>query len=355
MKMNVIDSYMEYKISYLIKYALLFFEKDKNDEFLKKCLKRYITTYVNFCFYHRLETLDKVDVYDFSGLKKEFKGIEIELLDEYSAFELVDTNEGYRYNQKLIRTSNEICFELCRFDQNTFESKEIISDFVSKFIKESSILNANIGNNLDKFILLVKSVYVKECKFFDDREEFFSLKFRKIKGSENLVLVDLIPNIKMLEVNYKKILINRVFNDDKLNKDKMTILIQKLSKEILRKVVYGEHLDLYVVNIFDNMFYRNKFLLSELLDNDLLKQYLVFMSNFNTYNSRKNFFSTNNFKYACLQDCLHINDVVNKFNVIDAENVFNYIIINDYKIKDKEDILKYECSNALGLFIDEEV
>ena len=147
------------------------------------------------------------------------------------------------------------------------------------------------------------------------------MKYRKIKGSENLILVELIPNIKMLEVNYKRILINRVFNDDKLNKDKMIILIQKLSKEILRKVVYGEHLDLYVVNIFDNMFYRNKFLLSELLDNDLLKQYFVFMSNFNTYNSRKNFFNTNNFKYACLQDCLHINDVVNKFNIIDAEGI----------------------------------
>lgn len=356
MKMNIIDSYMDYKIKCLIKYALLFFEKDKSDDFLNKCLNRYFRTYVNFCFYHRLETLDKVLSYDFVNLEKEFKGIEVELLDEYSIYELIDTNDGYRYNQNLIKVSREICLELCKFDQNTFESKDLISEFVSKYVLDNKVLSFNLKDNLNPFVNLVKENFIKEKKFFGDREEFFCVKYRKIKDSENLILAELVPNIKMLEINYKKILIDRVFDDIKLNKEKMSILIQKLSKEILRKVVYGEHLDLYVVKVPDNMFYRNKLVIDELFDNDLLKQYFVFMTDFNVYTGKKSFFDNNkDFKYACLQDCLHINDVVNKFNVIDALNVFDYIIVNDYKVKDKADILKYECTNALGLYIDEEV
>lgn len=91
-----------------------------------------------------------------------------------------------------------------------------------------------------------------------------------------------------------------------------------------------------------------------MIDNPFLKRYLILAVSFNSYTYHKDFLEYLGFKVGCYQDMKHIGEVLDKLNSIDAEKFFDYIFISDYKEKDKEVILGWECSPGVELYITKE-
>lgn len=355
MDINVVDYFIEFKSKFLVNCALCFFYKDKDLDLVEEFLKRYIDTYNAFYYYHELKTLNKTEVFDIVTLQKEFAGLEVEIKDQYAVNELIDSNEDYKYHLELISKAREVSYFISRMDHLEISTKDVIESKIVKFVNDNNVMLNYLGENMAKLVTLYKNYFTKTNIFFKNNDEFYHLGYRKVSEENDLIYVFLEQQIKILEINYKRSLVERIFNDENLDEEKTIILIQKLSKDILRKYLNNEHIENYLIKISDKLFERNKFRLEKLLANPLIKRYIILLMDFNTYTSRKKALIDEEYNLACWQNFLHINDVNTKLATIDGEGAFSYIIVSDYKMSDKEDILKYQCSNAKELIINKEV
>ena len=73
-----------------------------------------------------------------------------------------------------------------------------------------------------------------------------------------------------------------MYKDSKYNVDKVACLIWNISISILENVINCRDIDKYLIDIPSNLFYRNKFLLEEEFNNDLLRENVILVFNNNT-------------------------------------------------------------------------
>ena len=355
MEVGVIDNFVNYKISFLIKCGLTFFYNDKDLDLVEKFLEKYLKNYVYFKFYNEVHTLKSSTDFSLDSLKKELEGMEIELLDDYSINELIDSNEEYNYRIKLIHKAKEVSYFVSKLDNIGLISPENVEEEITNFINSNSKIHTYIGDNKAKIISLYKKYLTRIRNFFKTTDEFYKLTYRNISEDNNLVLVELKEQIKVINSNYKKSIIQRVYNNNRLDNKKALVLVQKLSKEILRKFINNEKNDNYLIKLSEKLFVKNKLVIENITNNPLFKKNVTFIVDYNTYTLRKKFLNNDKYKLACIQDCSHLIDFKDKLNIIDDEGVFSYIIVNDYKNKEKEEIHNYVCNNGLKLIVDKEV
>lgn len=350
---NFIGSYIKYKIKHLSEYASFFFI-DYDKSLIKTCLNEYFEIYTNTYFYHILATLDKVVDYGYATIEQEFLGIREELLDEYTAYELVVSDNEYRRNREAIIEMVDICLFICQLDSFMFTSKETISEEFNSFIDGYPKIKERLGDNISKLVAKIKENFGLENRIFNDNNPSFVVDISQELKKNELYFVKVKHSIKKVESNYRKSMVARVFSDDRFTIDKVRTIFWRLPRNLIKKFMSGEKLGKYVVVLDDKMFQRDNIDLFKMIDNPFLKRYLVLGVSFNSYVYHKDFLADLGFRVACCQDLSHISEVLDKLNSIDSEKFFDYILINDYKDKDKDVILGYECSEGTELYITRE-
>lgn len=354
MNNNIINEFMSFKINRLIKYGQLILDGDDNS-FIVKCLTRYLNGYIDFKYYHLLDVISKSLNYSYSDFSQELDGIAIELKHDYQVYELIVSNEEYKKNMLLIDTIKDVAFFVAKLDGFKYESKDEVSDKVSEAVEKNKLIKDLLGNKVNKLISLVKSTYNTENKFLQDNDSYFKLEFRELKERENYFYTSLTYDIKVLESNYKYNLVEKVYQQEKLDEDKAIILIQLLSKYMLMELLEKKKVSHYFINVSSNLIKRNEWLIKDIINNPIIKEHLIFMVDFNTYLGHKNLFLANQeYSFACLINMLHINDVYTKLTSIEAEHFFKFIVVSDFKYKDRKEFDKYNCSTSEAIFISKE-
>ena len=341
--MNLISKYMNYKLNRLKNYTTIFF--DFNDSISGVCISKFFETYIMTYYYHYLGTLtdDLVIEYDYSIIKKELDGIELELIHED------------KIDESIVKKCKKCALFFIDIDKEVFSSKLEISDFIDNLILQYKYI---IDKN--KLIKFVKEDFNLNNKFFkDDNKELFYLNYNHFKEHDNLYKVSLKYDIKLLTNCYKTVLVNKVYNSDDVFFEKLIVIINKLSMDILYNRINGKKIDYYFIECWDLVFFKEKNIktIFSLLDNIVLRRHIIITISNNTYLNNKVIFDKykDKYKFACIQDFSHINDVENKISVIDKMNVYKYIVVSGYKLKDEDNIFNYEKIYIDDILVGEDV
>ncbi len=351
---NLMDYYMNYKTSRLKKYGLVIMHS--HDEFLERVLERYIRTYIN-CYYYNIFDTVKTNFCDDSVIRLELDGRRVEMLDELLIYELIDSNEIYELKQRYINDSFDVVLFLISLDRMRFLSKESIPTQLEQLLYYCPNIKESLGTKISRLETLLKDTYTTLNKFLEKTDDYYNLDYQLYKDRNDLVKVVMVSNITMLQDNYKRSLLERVYRDDKLKREKLDLLIKKFIKQFIvdsynNKRIYNK----YFIELDDYLFNNKKDIdnFFSMLNNPFIKRYLVLGLSHNNYMSCQSLFRKYNFSLACIQDFSHINDVNNKLNNLDSSNIYDYVIISNYKSRDLDDIVKYSCVNLEGILFSKE-
>lgn len=346
---NLMDYYMNYKTSRLKKYGLVIMHS--HDEFLEKTLIRYIKTYIN-CYYYNIFDTVNTTVCDNNVIREELNGKRLEMLDELLIYELIDSNEIYELKQRYINDSFEVSLFLISLDRMRFLNKDSIPMQLEQLLYYCPNIKESLGTKLTRLQTLVKETYVTLNKFLNINDDFYVLDYQLFKDRDDLVNVVMLSNIATLQDNYKRSLIERVYREDKLKREKFDLLIKKYIKQFITDSYNeGRIYSKYFIEIDEYLFNNKKdieYFLS-MLNNPFIKRYLVLGVSHNNYMSCQSIFRKYKFSLACIQDFSHINDVNNKLTALDMSNIYDYVIVSLYKSRDLDDIMKYTCVNLEGV------
>lgn len=351
---NLMNYYMNYKTNRLKKYGLVIMHSE--DEFLKETFANYLKTYIN-CYYYSIFDAVYSNTCDDDIIKLELDGKRLEMLDDLSTYELIDSNEVFAIKLAYINEAYYVTLFLTSLDQMRVDNKEDISTTLEQLLKSNPKIKEKLGTKVSNLETLLKETYNTLNKFFKNTDNYYLLDYQLYKDQENLVKIVLTSSITMLQDNYKSSLLERVYREDKLKKDKEDLLIRKFIKQLIFDVYNGRKIyDKYFIELDDYLFTNKKDIENflEMLNNPFIKRYLVLGISNNNYISCQSIFKKYNYSLACIQDFSHINDVSNKLNNIDTGNVYDYVIVSSYKTKDLNDIMKYTCINLKGILFDKE-
>ncbi len=348
---NLISLFMNYKIQRLVEYGI--FLLDDDSPFLRKVLKEYLSVYVDNYYYNIFYTIDD-NSYNEDNLKKEFQGIMEEMLQDYRQYELEVSNEEYASNVHFIHTLKDFSLELLKIDSLQIPSKEEANAVVEEFVNNNEFFREKVNTRINKFIKLVKDTFSTNNKLFNHSDHYFEVISRSFVEMPDVSYLELQHNIHILH-SYRKSMVARVYLKEELEKKKMECMIQKVSLRILKGIIEKKDISTFIVPLSDYFIKRGKIDddIFDLIDNPLFRHYVYFGVSYNIYTSQKNAFSEN-FHFACIQDFSHINDVYQKVENISKEGTFDYLVISDYKYKDRDFFLGYEGAAMKILIFEEE-
>ena len=143
---NLMDCYMNYKASRLKKYGLVIMHS--HDEFLEEVLEKYIWTYIN-CYYYKIFDTSRVENSSDDVIKVELEGKRLEMLDELSIYELIDSNEVFELKRDFINDSliNFVQINHKNDDKNDNYIIKDLSNGVQTNIKFNDIVGEQLNLN----------------------------------------------------------------------------------------------------------------------------------------------------------------------------------------------------------------
>ena len=153
---NFITTFMNYKVSRLVEYGLVFCSK--NTPFTRSVLRHYFRTYISNYYYGTFYTIEDEE-YSRGNLKLEFQGLKEELLADYRSYELELSEEEYKENQKMIGDLLDLCYELVEIDLISIDEKDDIDNVVQEFLNKHEKLKDRIGDRTSKLVSLVRETY----------------------------------------------------------------------------------------------------------------------------------------------------------------------------------------------------
>ena len=240
---NLVVIYMNYKINYLLKYGLLIMHS--TDEFLSECLKNYLKTYVNSYYYLIFDTVNS-KVYDDKVMREEIEGKRLEMLDDLSNYELIDSNEEYKNKKNYINDCSKIIPFLIKLDLFRFNDKEEANTGIKALVDQDSFVKEKLGTDILKLISLVIDTNKVLSNFFEKKDTYFSLDYLLFKDVDNYVKVVINNDVKVLRDNYKNSLVERCYKDKKIQFEKVYLLGIKFIKQLLfdvynNSLLYGKY------------------------------------------------------------------------------------------------------------------
>ena len=352
---NLINAFMEFKINYFLNCTKLLY--NNNHKFIIKCMKGYFRTYIDNYYYYTYNTIDSNSEYSEENLQKEMKGIMEEMLDDYSDFELIDSNEIYSSNKNSIVELKDICFEIVKLDKLEYDNLEDLKNKITEFFTKNPILSDYLNDNIDTLIKYTKDYKSTIKKILKYKDNYFKLKRTPYEDKENKYYVTLdydADNNKITE-KYRRGLIDSIFKkDDRLEHRKMICLLNKILYQLLQDTINNEK-NYYFISIDDNVFYKDRIInaIYNLMDNPLFRKYVVLCCDFHTYLSHKNVFEED-FVFACKQKFRRVSDIYKKVNAIYTEGVFNYLVVMDCKENDRNFFKEYKADGMEVLLIKED-
>lgn len=353
MKENLITRFLEYKKKRLASYALTLFQEKTYKEFVLECLKKYINNYIEVYYHHQFETLGQGTKIDKEAIKIEQEGMRLELLEELSVKEIIETNESYERKKQLINTTHQYVEAIIFFDwqQPTKENiKEIITKIVNEINKKLPVLPTAINNWSKKWQETERTIK----SLLEEKDNFV---LNKIPYQENLWEVKIIAQIKQLN-NYKKSLTKRVDEDEKVVAEKLKLATILMNQLILKQLVNKEKMGEYILFIPEELWTKKEVMntIYQLLEDDILKAHILLGISYNQMLSSKTIQEKkkNGYRFVCYQDFTHIVDISSKIDAIDTSNYFTYLMVTGYKGKDYATIEKEEPVNIKAILFSKE-
>lgn len=347
---NLISIFLNYKIQRLVEYGV--FLLDDDSPFIRKIFHEYFSVYVDNYYYNLFYTVD-ASSYSSENLLKEFQGIMVEMLDDYSQYELQESNQEYADHVQTIKKLKDFSFDILKIESLEINNKEEIPTKVTEFVEENDFYKKSIKNRLSKFIKMIQKTYEITNKLLNYKDHYYKIVERSFERHNDIKYLELAYQIDILH-NYRKTMIERVYLKEELFKAKAECLIQKVSLLILKNMIEHKKIPRFIIQLDDSFIKRGKIDddIFSLIDNHLFRHYVYLGVSYNTYTNQKNAFSED-FHFACIQDFSHINDISKKIESIEKEGIFDYIVIPDYKYKDRDYLLEYE-GKAIKILLFEE-
>ena len=351
--MNLVTKYLEYKKNKLISYGLALFSDSEYHDFLIECLKKYINNYIEVKYHQKFETVSDNAEVTKEVIEEEQMGMRLELLDDLSVKEIIETNEGYIRKQELINISALIAKTIIKIDtlDLTEENKE---EKLDKVLKEAS-KEFTLRQNAKTLIVKIWREQGSTIKKILTPKENFTLNL--IPYENNIKEVKIIPKIKQLNM-YKKSLVARVYQEEKVTYEKIKLMLILLNQLVLEKLIKKEEIGNYIVIIPDEIWTRKQKMeeLYELLEDKILKEHILLGITYNTIIASKTIQEKRKekYKFICLQDFTHINDIPTKINNIDTSNLFDYLMVTSYKDKDFKEFENIEVTTMKGILFSKE-
>ena len=351
--MNLVTKYLEYKKNKLISYGLALFSDSEYHDFLIECLKKYINNYIEVKYHQKFETVSDNAEVTKEVIEEEQVGMRLELLDDLSVKEIIETNEGYIRKQELINISALIAKTIIKIDtlDLTEENKE---EKLDKVLKEAS-KEFTLRQNAKTLIVKIWREQGSTIKKILTPKENFTLNL--IPYENNIKEVKIIPKIKQLNM-YKKSLVARVYQEEKVTYEKIKLMLILLNQLVLEKLIKKEEIGNYIVIIPDEIWTRKQKMeeLYELLEDKILKEHILLGITYNTIIASKTIQEKRKekYKFICLQDFTHINDIPTKINNIDTSNLFDYLMVTSYKDKDFKEFENIEVTTMKGILFSKE-
>ena len=351
--MNLVTKFLEYKKNKLVSYGLALFSETEYHDFLVECLKKYINNYIEVKYHQQFETVSDNSEVTKEVIEEEQTGMRLELLDDLSVKEIIETNEGYIRKQELINVAATIAKTIIRIDtlDLTEENKD---EKLNRVLKEA---NKEFPLRQNAKTLIVKIWREEEgtIKKILTPKESFTLNL--ISYEDNIKEVKLTPQIKQLNI-YKKSLVERVYQEEKVTYEKIKLMIILLNQLVLEKLIKKEEIENYMVIIPDEIWTKKQKMdaIYELLDDKILKEHILLGITYNTLISNKTIQEKRKekYKFICLQDFTHINDIPTKISNIDTSNLFDYLMVTSYKDKDFKEFENIEVTTMKGILFSKE-
>lgn len=347
---NLISIFMNYKINRLVEYSV--FLLDDDSDFYRKVLHEYLSVYIDNYYYGIFYTLENAS-YSKENLEKEFQGIMKEMLDDYTQYELSESNEEYSFHVNSIRELKDFSLEIVLLDHLIIHNKDEIIPVITEFVESHIFFSEKVGNRINKFIKLIRETYQTCQKLLHYEDHYFTVLKNSFVDYSEICFCNLEAHINILH-NYRRTMVSRVYKEEGLDKRKFECIVQKISLEILRGVINNRELSTFIIPFSDSFIKRGKINdeILDFIDNPLFRHYALLGVSFSTYLNQKKAF-LEDYHFACIQDFSHINDIYGKVESISNEGIFDYIVVSDCKYKDREFFLKYE-SDAIKLLVFEE-
>jgi len=347
---NLINVFMNYKVNRLTSYGVLIFHE--NSFFIKQVFKAYFKTYVDNYYYGVFNTISE-KIYSEENLKLEFQGVMEEMLDDYMVYELQVSNEEYSANRSIIVELKDIALEVVKLDSLEYADKDEIAPKVQEFVNNNLVLNRLLGERVPRLITLIRETFLMNQKMLNYEDKYFEIEESKFENNQDISFLTLKNQIKALNI-YRKAMVDKVYNDNRLDEKKIECLIQKVSLNILKSILEKKEIKPVILEVTDSIIRRGKISndIMALIDNPLFRKYVVLAVEYNTYVTHKGVFFED-YTLACIQDYSHINDIYQKTENIFNEAMFSYLIVSDYKYRDRDFFLDYQ-NEALKVLLFEE-
>lgn len=350
---NIITKYLAYKKSRLVTYALTMQEESIYRSFLIECLTRYINNYIEVVYHQAYETLDENTKLTKNAIKEEQNGIMLELLDELSVREILESNEGYKRKQEIIKDAKDLTAIIIKFDQEKVTEANV-RIIITKLIEERK-KTKEVGKNAEATWYKEWQITTKTIKKVLEPKKNFTLN--QVPYSDNLWEISILPLIKQLNM-YKKSLVERVNQEEKIICEKIKLSIIIITQTLLRQLTEKTPLGNYIIPIPEEI-WTKKQVIEEvflLLDDKIIKEHVMLGITYQQLINNKTLIEKkkSGYHFVCYQNLRYINDTPTKIDTIDATKLFDYLMITDYKGKDKELIEKQEPTNMKAILFSKE-
>lgn len=353
MKENLITKFLTYKKKRLTSYALSLFQDKVYLDFTIECFQKYINNYIEVWYHHHFETLGNNAQVDQEAIKIEQEGMRLELLDKLSVKEIIETNESYMRKKEIINVTQKYIEAVISFDQKkvtTENIEEIVTNIVNSLNRKLPVLQTAIKTWIKKWQETEKTIKT----ILTPNNNFI---LNQIPYTENLWELKIISNIKQLNL-YKKSLVKRVDQEEKIVEEKIKLSVILLNQVILQQLIEKKPFGNYIILIPDSLWTQKEFInnIYQLLEDDILKQHALLGISYNQMMASKPIQEKKKegYQFICYQDLTHIIDIPNKIETIDTSNYFNYLMITGYKPKDFSTIEKEEPTNMKGILFSKE-
>lgn len=336
--------YVNYKISHLLKCAsIVTFE----NEFLTDCFRAYFNLYANNYYYHKFETVDG-DFCDINIIKEEFDGKEVELLEDLANYEFELSNDDYLFKKNYIMGCKNIGLFLVQLDLKNFFVGADFKNKINEYIDFYPNISKMIGTNRAKFIDVIEKHNRFLEKFFMDDNFSYQLNYCNYKDRDNFVKLDLYYEIEELKADFKRSLVRRVFNLEKLDKLKFELLVSKFVKTILYNDFYGkENYEKYFIEIPSSLFKNVDELkrILTILNNKFISKSLVVSVKHEDYINNRKLFEEFSFVLGCSYNFSLVEDINVVLGELDNNYNYSYILVDGYKTEDYDWFYKYKFIN----------
>ena len=169
-------------------------------------------------------------------------------------------------------------------------------------------------------------------------------------NDSDVSFVELKQDVRSLDY-YKETMISKVYEDERLDLSKTLCLLQKVSCMLLKNCLNHKENKKVIVPIPDSLIFRGKIHedVWKMIDNPIIQKYVVLGVH---YSSQKTLF-TIPYMFACIQDFTYISEFSDKIQAIYQEGVFHYLVVEDCKYKDRDELLEIE-NNVMKILVFEE-